>query len=61
MVINADDYYGPKAFQMMYDFLTTHEDGEKYSYAMIGYYIENTITENGSVARESVRWTKIIV
>ena len=61
VVINADDYYGPKAFQMMYDFLTTHEDGEKYSYAMIGYYIENTITENGSVARESVRWTKIIV
>ena len=26
VVINADDYYGPKAFQMMYDFLTTHED-----------------------------------
>ena len=51
VVINADDYYGPKAFQMMYDFLTTHEDGEKYSYAMIGFYIENTITENGSVAR----------
>lgn len=51
MVINADDYYGPKAFQMMYDFLTTHEDGEKYRYAMIGYYIENTITENGSVSR----------
>ena len=51
VVINADDYYGPKAFQMMYDFLTTHEDGDKYSYAMIGFYIENTITENGSVAR----------
>lgn len=51
VVINADDYYGPKAFQMMYDFLTAHEDGEKYSYAMIGFYIENTITENGSVAR----------
>ncbi len=51
VVINADDYYGPKAFQMMYDFLPTHGDGEKYSYAMIGYYIENTITENGSVAR----------
>ena len=23
-VINADDYYGPKAFQMIYDYLSTH-------------------------------------
>lgn len=51
VVINADDYYGPKAFQMLYDFLTSHEDEETYSYSMIGYYIENTITENGSVSR----------
>lgn len=51
MVINADDYYGPKAFRMLYNFLTSHEDGETYSYSMIGYYIENTITENGSVSR----------
>lgn len=51
VVINADDYYGPKAFQMMYDYLTTHEDGDAYNFAMIGFYIENTITENGSVAR----------
>ena len=50
-VINADDYYGPKAFQMIYDFLVSHEDGQKYSYAMVGYVLENTLTENGSVAR----------
>ena len=31
-VINADDYYGSHAFQMIYDFLTTHEDDEKYHY-----------------------------
>ncbi|MCD8020401.1 MAG: nucleotidyltransferase [Clostridiales bacterium] len=50
-VINADDYYGPKAFQILYQYLTTHEDDDKYRYVMVGFHIENTITENGSVAR----------
>lgn len=50
-VINADDYYGKSAFQTLYDFLTTHEDGDKYRYAMVGYELGNTLTENGSVAR----------
>lgn len=50
-VINADDYYGVEAFQVLYNFLTTHEDDEKYRYAMVGYLLENTLTENGSVAR----------
>ena len=51
MVINADDYYGPKAFQMLYDYLTTHEDDELYRYVMIAFHIEKTITENGHVSR----------
>jgi hypothetical protein len=50
-VINADDYYGQQAFQMIYDFLTTHSDDEKYQYTMVGYLLENTLTENGHVAR----------
>ena len=50
-VINADDYYGPEAFREIYNYLSTHEDGEKYSYAMVGYLLKNTVTENGSVAR----------
>ena len=50
-VINADDYYGVEAFQVLYDFLTTHEDDDKFRYAMVGYLLENTLTENGSVAR----------
>lgn len=36
---------------MIYDFLTTHEDQEKYQYTMVGYLLENTLTENGHVAR----------
>ena len=51
VVINADDYYGRDAFQKIYDFLSTHEDDDKYRYAMVGYKLENTLTENGHVAR----------
>lgn len=51
VVINADDYYGSQAYQMMYQYLTTHPDDEKYRYAMVGYILKNTLTENGHVAR----------
>lgn len=50
-VVNADDYYGQNAFRMAYDFLTSHQDDEKYHYMMVGYMLENTLTENGHVAR----------
>ena len=50
-VINADDYYGPGAFQTIYEFLENAEDNEKYQYCMVGYQIENTLTENGHVSR----------
>lgn len=50
-VINADDYYGPEAFKLIYDYLGSGEDGEKYRYVMVGYELGKTVTENGSVAR----------
>lgn len=50
-VINADDYYGREAFKQIYDYLSVHEDNDKYQYAMVGYQLKNTLTENGSVAR----------
>ena len=51
-VINADDYYGPEAFQKIYDYLLANPDRDgKYEYAMVGYLLENTVTENGHVAR----------
>lgn len=51
-VINADDYYGRQAFQMAYDFLTSHEDTpQRCQYMMVGYQVENTLTENGHVSR----------
>ncbi len=50
-VINADDYYGAHAFEKIYDFLKNTQDDEKYHFAMVGYRIKNTVTEQGSVSR----------
>ena len=50
-VINADDYYGQEAFKLIYDYLASHEDDEKYRYTMVGYHLGNTVTDNGHVAR----------
>lgn len=47
--INADDFYGPTAFSTIYDFLAVNKDEDVY--AMVGYRMRNTVTENGSVAR----------
>ena len=51
VVINADDYYGPEAYQLIYDYLCAHPDGDVYEYVMVGYLLKNTVTEHGSVAR----------
>jgi len=51
-VINADDYYGPEAFQTIYDYLSRNPDRpDCYEFAMVGYLLGNTVTENGHVAR----------
>ncbi len=50
-VINADDYYGRHAFEVIYQYLTTHQDDSLYRYTMVAYRLKNTVTENGSVAR----------
>ena len=50
-VVNADDYYGKDAYKVIYEFLANNEDGEKYSYCMVGYELGKTVTDNGSVAR----------
>ncbi len=50
-IINADDYYGPEAYKLIYDYLCAHPDGDMYEYVMVGYLLKNTVTENGSVAR----------
>ena len=50
-IINADDYYGPEAFQLIFDQLSSAEDGEFYDFSMVGYRLGNTLSENGGVTR----------
>lgn len=51
-VINADDFYGANTYKLLNNFLTSNGDNEKkYNYCMVGFVIENTLTENGHVAR----------
>lgn len=49
-VINADDYYGADSFKVLADFLRSVE-GKKNKYCMVGFGIENTLSENGGVSR----------
>lgn len=48
-VINADDFYGRTAFEAIYGFLAAARQPNEH--AMVGYRIENTLTEHGHVAR----------
>ena len=49
-VINADDFYGKESYQTMADYLRSIE-GTKGKYSMIGYRLENTLSDFGSVSR----------
>ena len=49
--INADDYYGKRAFKVLYEYLQSARDGSKADFSMVGYLAKNTLTEHGSVAR----------
>ncbi len=47
--LNADDFYGANAYKVMADFLTSSEDDTEYS--MVGYQLNNTLSDFGSVSR----------
>ncbi len=49
-VINADDFYGRQAFEVLGNFLLQLNNDET-RYAMVGYPLKNTLSENGSVSR----------
>lgn len=50
-VINCDDFYNRDAFMAVGKFLSELPEGSKNRYAMVGFRIGNTLSENGSVAR----------
>jgi len=47
-VINADDYYGASGFRQLANFLKTALPGQ---YAMVGYRLEKTLSDHGTVSR----------
>ncbi len=49
-VINADDYYGPTGFGLVYDHLAHGMRGGQ-PWAMVGFLLKNTVSENGAVSR----------
>ena len=51
MVINSDDFYGRSAYRMLFEHFAELDADQKYKYAMVGYILENTLTENGTVSR----------
>lgn len=50
-VINADDFYGRDAFQVMADFLSHVPDAKPTTYAMVGYRLDKTLSKHGTVSR----------
>ena len=48
-VINADDYYGNNSFKIMADFL--QNDCSPSVMSMLGYVLDNTLSEHGTVNR----------
>ncbi|MCK3685072.1 sugar phosphate nucleotidyltransferase [Maribellus sp. YY47] len=47
--LNADDFYGKNAYKVMADFLTSSTNDSEYS--MVGYQLNNTLSDHGSVSR----------
>ena len=54
-VINGDDYYGKQSFKILGDWCRAHEN-TKGQYCIIGFELENTLSENGSVSRGICRY-----
>ena len=48
-IINADDFYGQESFVALFEFLKNRNSKDEY--CMVGYNLENTLSENGSVNR----------
>ena len=49
-VINGDDFYGKESFRILADWCRAHESTEG-QYCIVGFELENTLSENGSVSR----------
>ena len=48
-VINGDDFYGQSSYTLLHQFLVENQDSQNY--AMVGFQLEKTLSDYGSVAR----------
>jgi dTDP-glucose pyrophosphorylase len=65
-IINADDFYGARAFAAVADFLRQDDSGTIPAYAMVGFGLLDTLPDTGSVSRALCRcddegWLQSIV
>ena len=61
-VLNCDDFYDRDAFRVMAKFLSELPEGSKGKYAMVGFRVDNTLSESGTVSRgicENDEWVSI--
>jgi dTDP-glucose pyrophosphorylase len=49
-IINADDFYGKEAFEVMAKYLM-NTDKDSYNFNMMAYYLKNTVSDYGYVSR----------
>lgn len=50
-VINADDFYGRESFKVLGERLSGLKAGEDGNYCMVGFYLDKTLSDSGSVSR----------
>ena len=50
-VINCDDFYNRDCFRVIGKFLANLPEGSTGKYAMVGFRVANTLSDNGSVSR----------
>jgi UTP-glucose-1-phosphate uridylyltransferase len=50
-VINADDFYGGESYKIMHDFLIRTTEEVPGQYCMVGFELQKSVSEHGSVAR----------
>lgn len=50
-VINCDDFYNRDCFKVIGKYLADLPEGAKNDYAMVGFRVSNTLSENGTVSR----------
>lgn len=51
VIINADDFYGNDAYKVISEFMDKKHNSDEQEFAIVGYNVINTLTENGSVKR----------